>query len=53
MAVVACPVGTYVVQDAAVRLEPAVDITRVVLNGQLLGLVALLTIRRMLLRGRH
>ena len=48
--VTARPVGAYVVQDGSVRFEPAVDVTRVILGGQLLGLVALLTIRRMLLR---
>jgi uncharacterized spore protein YtfJ len=44
------PVGAYVLSGGEVRYEPAVDVTRIVLGGQLVGLVALLVIRRALRR---
>jgi uncharacterized spore protein YtfJ len=39
------PIGVFVIRDDKVVWEPAVDITRVVLGGQLVGIVALLVIR--------
>jgi uncharacterized spore protein YtfJ len=48
--VLARPVGAYVISGGSVRFEPAVDVTRVIVGGQVLGLVALLVVRRMVLR---
>jgi len=42
------PVGVFVVDGQTVRWEPAVDITRIVLGGQLVAVVALLVLRRLL-----
>ena len=39
------PVGVYVIRDGKVTWSPAVDVTRVILGGQLVGVVALLTLR--------
>jgi uncharacterized spore protein YtfJ len=39
------PVGVYVIGDGKVTWSPAVDVTRVILGGQLVGIVALLTLR--------
>jgi uncharacterized spore protein YtfJ len=47
------PVGVYVVKDGEVSWQPAVDVMRVILGGQLLGLVAILTLRSLLRRRRH
>jgi uncharacterized spore protein YtfJ len=47
------PVGVYVVKDGDVSWQPAVDVMRVILGGQLLGLVAILTLRSLLRRRRH
>jgi uncharacterized spore protein YtfJ len=46
------PAGAFVVRDGAVRREPAFDVTRVILGGQLVAVVALLTIRSVLRRHR-
>jgi uncharacterized spore protein YtfJ len=46
--VIARPVGVFVVDGQTVRWEPAVDITRIVLGGQLVAVVALLVLRRLL-----
>ncbi len=43
--VAARPVGAFVIRDGAVRWEPAFDVTRIVLMGQLVGIVALLALR--------
>jgi uncharacterized spore protein YtfJ len=48
---VARPVGAYVIEGGKARYEPAVDVTRIVLGGQLVAVVALLVLRRAL-RGR-
>src|SRR5512143_2659570 len=40
--VVARPVGVFVVDGQTVRWEPAVDVTRIVLGGQLVAVAALL-----------
>ncbi|TCC26618.1 spore germination protein GerW family protein [Kribbella speibonae] len=39
------PVGVYVIGDDKVTWSPAVDVTKVILGGQLVGIVALLTLR--------
>jgi uncharacterized spore protein YtfJ len=46
------PVGAYVLSGGTVRYEPAVDVTRIVLGGQLVGIVALLVVRRALRQRR-
>lgn len=47
------PAGVYVIKDGAVRWQPAVDVNRVILGGQIVALVALLTLRAiMAARGR-
>lgn len=46
------PVGAYVIQDGVVRYEPAMDVTRIVLLGQVVAIVALLVVRRLLRRRR-
>jgi uncharacterized spore protein YtfJ len=45
------PVGAYVIREGAVRWEPSLDLTRIILGGQIL--LALLIIRRFLRRGRR
>ena len=42
------PVGVYIVNEGKVSWQPAVDVTRVILAGQLLGLVVILTVRKLL-----
>jgi uncharacterized spore protein YtfJ len=44
------PVGVYIVREGQVSWQPALDKTRVILAGQFLGLVAILTVRRLLRR---
>ena len=44
------PVGVYIVKDGQVSWEPALDKTRIILAGQFLGLIAILTVRRLLRR---
>ena len=39
------PIGVYVVKDGAVTWQPAVDVMRVIVGGQLLGLAAILAFR--------
>jgi uncharacterized spore protein YtfJ len=39
------PIGVYVVKDGDVTWQPAVDVMRVIVGGQLLGLVAILAFR--------
>jgi uncharacterized spore protein YtfJ len=39
------PVGAYVVRDGELHWRPAVDVNRIVLGGQLVMVVALLTVR--------
>lgn len=47
----ATPAGVYVIRDGAVEWQPAVDMGRVILVGQLVGIVALLVLRSVLKRG--
>ena len=42
------PVGVYIVREGQVSWQPALDVTRVIVAGQLLGLVAILTVRKLL-----
>jgi uncharacterized spore protein YtfJ len=42
------PAGAYVVSDGQVYWEPAIDMTRVILGGQLIALAALFVIRSIL-----
>ncbi len=41
----ATPAGVYVIKDGTVRWEPALDLNRVILGGQLVAIVLFLTIR--------
>jgi uncharacterized spore protein YtfJ len=47
------PVGVYVVKDGEVSWQPAIDVMRIVVGGQVLGLVAILAVRSLLRRRRH
>ena len=44
------PVGAFVVKDGEVTWQPAVDVTRIVLGGQIVALTALLVVGRVLSR---
>lgn len=46
----ATPVGVYVVADGQVRFEPAIDQTRVAVTGMFVGLMALWTIRTLIVQ---
>lgn len=50
--ITARPVGAYVVRNGEVRWEPAVDVSRIAVGGQIVAAIALLVIF-MLLRGRR
>lgn len=41
----ASPAGAYVIKEGHVRWEPALDLNRTILVGQIVGIVALLTLR--------
>ena len=41
----ATPAGVYVIKDGTVRWEPALDLNRVILGGQIVAIVLFLTIR--------
>jgi uncharacterized spore protein YtfJ len=41
----ATPAGAYVIKNGTVRWEPALDLGRTIFMGQIVGIVALLTIR--------
>ena len=47
------PVGVYVVKNGEVTWQPAIDVMRIILGGQFIGLVAVLAIRSVLKRRRH
>ena len=47
------PVGVYVVKGGEVRWEPAFDLTRVVIGGQVLSAIAILALARALRRRRR
>jgi uncharacterized spore protein YtfJ len=44
------PAGVYVIRDGNVEWQPALDLNQVIWGGQVLGLVALLTLRGILKR---
>ncbi|HEV7677650.1 MAG TPA: spore germination protein GerW family protein [Candidatus Dormibacteraeota bacterium] len=46
----AAPVGAFVIRGDQVRWVPAVDVNRLAMGGQLVAIVALLTLRRLLRR---
>ena len=48
LGIVARPVGAFVIKGGEVRWQPAFDLTRVAVGGQVLGVVALLTLRRLI-----
>jgi uncharacterized spore protein YtfJ len=39
------PIGAFVIKDGEVRWRPAVDINKIVMGGQLVAIVALLSLR--------
>ncbi len=47
------PVGVYAVKDGKVSWQPAVDVMRIILGGQLLALAAILTMRRLISKRRR
>jgi uncharacterized spore protein YtfJ len=49
--VIVRPLGAYIVKDGEVRWQPAIDVLRVVVGGQLVALAAILAFRRW--RKRH
>ena len=44
-AMTARPVGAFVIRDGELSWRPAVDVTRIALGGQVVAVVALLTVR--------
>ena len=44
------PIGVYVIKDGEVTWQPAVDVMRIVLGGQIVALFAILTLRRLFSR---
>jgi uncharacterized spore protein YtfJ len=44
------PAGMYVIRDGTATWQPALDINRIVLGGQIVGIVALLVLRSILRR---
>jgi uncharacterized spore protein YtfJ len=44
-AITARPVGVFVIRDGELSWRPAVDVTRIALGGQVVAVVALLTVR--------
>jgi hypothetical protein len=47
------PVGVYVVNHGTVQWQPAIDVTRLALGGQLLALVGMLVLRSVLVHRRR
>jgi uncharacterized spore protein YtfJ len=45
------PIGVVVIKDGQVSWQPTIDVMRIILGVQLLGLAAILTVRRLLERG--
>ncbi|GAA0973938.1 hypothetical protein GCM10009555_029480 [Acrocarpospora macrocephala] len=44
------PTGVYVIKEGIVRWHPAIDYNRIILGGQIVAVVALLTIRAIMRR---
>ncbi|NJC72869.1 sporulation protein [Planosporangium thailandense] len=42
------PIGAFVIKDGNVRWHPAIDINKIVVGGQIVGVVALLSLRSIL-----
>jgi uncharacterized spore protein YtfJ len=42
---VASPVGVYVIKDGNAHWRPSLDVTRIILGGQIVGVIALLVAR--------
>ena len=49
-AITAKPAGMYVIRNGEATWQPALDLNRVILGGQIVGLVALLVLRSILRR---
>jgi uncharacterized spore protein YtfJ len=49
----ATPVGAFVIRGDTVSWVPAIDLNRVIMGGQMVAIVALITLRRILTRRRH
>ncbi|HZP31346.1 MAG TPA: spore germination protein GerW family protein [Acidimicrobiia bacterium] len=47
------PVGAFVVRNGEVTWQPAIDVTRIVLGGQIVAIVGFLTIRKLFGRRRR
>ena len=47
------PVGAWIVKDGSAYWEPALDVSRIVVVGQVFAIVALLTLRTWLRRRRR
>jgi uncharacterized spore protein YtfJ len=47
-AITARPVGAFVIRDGELSWRPALDVTRIALGGQVVAVVALLTVRAIL-----
>ena len=50
--ITAIPAGVFVVKEGKVRWQPAIDVNRVILGGQLVAVALLLTIRSIARRRR-
>ena len=48
--ITARPAGMYVIRDGQATWQPALDLNRVILGGQIVGIVALLVLRSILRR---
>ena len=46
--IVSRPLGVYLIREGTVSWQPAVDVTRIVLQGQVVAIVALLVVRSLL-----
>jgi uncharacterized spore protein YtfJ len=46
------PAGVYIIEGTKVRWQPAVDVNRIILGGQIVAIVLLLVVRGVLRRGR-
>ena len=53
LGVQARPVGVYVVKGGGVEWQPAVDVTRIVVGGQLVAIAGLLVLRSILVHRRR
>jgi uncharacterized spore protein YtfJ len=50
---VAKPAGVYIIEENQVRWQPAIDVNRIVLGGQIVAVVALLVLRSLRRHRRH